>query len=121
MYDEAARQQPRQTITAYRKNDLLILNNEVFEFQSVGFCRAGADPQGRYQMCITAIDTELTGVSGVRFDSVFVFEKRYVPQADDSVVSRVFIASWENLIVQRETLHNSRLTERERLTEIKRP
>ena len=121
MYDEAARQQPRQTVTAYRKNDLLILNNEIYEFQSVGFCREGADPQGRYRMCITAIETGLKGASGVQFDSVFVFEKRYVPQPADSVVSRVFIASRENLIVQHETLHNSRVTEREWLTEIKRP
>ncbi|MFN7372666.1 MAG: Na/Pi symporter [Cyclobacteriaceae bacterium] len=121
IYDEAARQQLRQTVTAYRKNDLLILNNEIYEFQSVGFCREGADPQGRYRMCITAIETGLKGASGVQFDSVFVFEKRYVPQPADSVVSRVFIASRENLIVQHETLHNSRVTEREWLTEIKKP
>ncbi|MFN7408174.1 MAG: Na/Pi symporter, partial [Cyclobacteriaceae bacterium] len=121
IYDEAARQQLRQTVTAYRKSDLLILNNEIYEFQSVGFCREGADPQGRYRMCITAIETGLKGASGVQFDSVFVFEKRYVPQPADSVVSRVFIASRENLIVQHETLHNSRVTEREWLTEIKKP
>ena len=121
IYDEAARQQPRQTITAYRKNDLLILNNEVFEFQSVGFCREGDDALGRYRMCITAIDRNSSVPSGVRFDSVFVFEKRYSPPPPDSLVSRVFIASRDNLIVKREIVRNGLITERELLTGIKKP
>jgi sodium-dependent phosphate cotransporter len=90
--------EPSQIYSVYRKNNLLIVNNELFEMNSPGLCRDGEDRGGKFRMCITQVLSKLDLAPALSFDSVFVFEKRYA-DTKQSVTS--YISSSNNLLVKR--------------------
>lgn len=92
--------EPSQIYSVYRKNNLLIINNELFELNKPGFCRDGQDRDGKYKMCIREILPQLIINPQLSLDSVFVFEKNY--ELENSKVIWCYISSSANLLVKKE-------------------
>jgi solute carrier family 34 (sodium-dependent phosphate cotransporter) len=89
--------------SVYRKKNLLIINNELFELNKEGFCRDGEDEKGKYKTCILEILPHLQVSPALSVDSIFVFEKQfYEPEKVDSITMRSYISAKENLLVKKE-------------------
>jgi solute carrier family 34 (sodium-dependent phosphate cotransporter) len=89
--------------SVYRKKNLLIINNELFELNKEGFCRDGEDEKGKYKTCILEILPRLQINATLSADSIFVFEKQfYEPEKVDSITTRSYISAMENLLVKKE-------------------
>jgi sodium-dependent phosphate cotransporter len=100
VYPDKDQDEPSQIYSVYRKNNVLIINNELFEMNKPGFCRDGEDAQGKFRMCIREIIPSLATNPGQTFASVFVFEKTH--DADPAQSTWYYIGSEDNLVVRRE-------------------
>jgi solute carrier family 34 (sodium-dependent phosphate cotransporter) len=108
IYDHTSETQldPAKILSVYRRKNILIINNELFELNKAGFCRDGEDDFGKYQNCIIQILPKFELNSTFSTDSVYVFEKQwYQPARVDSTITRLYIsASTLNLLVKKEKL-----------------
>ncbi len=107
VYPGEKNNEPSQIYSVYRRNNLLIINNELFELNKPGFCRDGEDRDGKFEMCIREIMPQLTLNPNLSLDSVFVFEKVYDRQINST--TWCYISSPANLLVKKEkrdTLNN---------------
>lgn len=93
---------PTRIYSVYHRNNLLIINHELFELNRPGFCRDGEDGGGTYVLCILEILPSLQLTEQLTADSVFVFEKRY--EADPRAAIRSYIAARDYYLVKREVL-----------------
>jgi len=91
---------PSRIFSVFHKDNLLIINNELFELNPPGFCRDGEDSTGRFRLCIREIIPKLQLTHDLSADSVFVFDKQY--EGDSLIAVRSFISSREYLLVKRE-------------------
>jgi len=89
--------------TAYRRKNLFLLNNELFELNKPGFCRDDEDANGKFKTCIREILPVLTLSSHLSFDSVYVFERTwYLPERVDSTTLLIYISATQNVIAKKE-------------------
>jgi solute carrier family 34 (sodium-dependent phosphate cotransporter) len=94
-----------QVATVYRRKNILLINNELFELNKNGFCRDGEEVRGKYKMCIVEILSSLKLTESLLVDSIYVFEKRfYQPEKVDSVTTRLYVSAKENLLVKKEEI-----------------
>jgi sodium-dependent phosphate cotransporter len=89
--------EPEQLIPVERRRNMLVINNELFEFSKPGTCRDGMDKDGQYRMCVLEILPDYRIDDNTRTDSVFVFKKTY---ADMHTVELMISAS-DNVIVSK--------------------
>lgn len=108
IYDPANGQsEPSEILSVYRRKNILIINNELYELNKPGFCRDGEDEKGKFQSCILKIIPSLPLTSTLSADSVYVFEKNwYQPARVDSAITRIYISSVLNLLVKKEKINN---------------
>jgi solute carrier family 34 (sodium-dependent phosphate cotransporter) len=92
---------PSRIYSVYHKNNLLIINNELFELNRPGSCRDGEDSGGQFTMCIREIIPRITLTAELSADSVYVFEKKYEQRNVPSTWS--YISANDHLLVKRET------------------
>lgn len=100
VYDEE--RIPTQHLSVYRKENILIIDNELYEFKGLGYCRDNETRGQPYSLCISKIIPLLT-LQNMTFDSVFVFRKfpqRYNDQ--DSTTTIDFISPQKNMLLKRE-------------------
>jgi sodium-dependent phosphate cotransporter len=97
IYDSPNSQVPSHKLSVYRRANVLIINDEVFELKRPGFCREGQDDAGRYNMCITNVDAHFRLSDEITADSVYIFEKRYA----DSSRQVLYISSSDNLVLRK--------------------
>jgi len=88
---------PSQMMSVYRRANVLMINNELFELNQPGFCRDGEDASGKYSMCIREVQPHLVLSDEISADSVYVFEKTY----HDSSTQVLYISSVENLLLKK--------------------
>jgi sodium-dependent phosphate cotransporter len=50
VYEPSKNNQPNKILTVYRRNNLLLINNDLFELNRAGFCRDAEDEQGKYKI-----------------------------------------------------------------------
>lgn len=94
---------PSQIISVYRRNNILFLGNELFEFGTPGFCRNTANGKGTYQLCVERIIPRFSASPHLLYDSVYVFKKIPFPyQGNDSAFQLLFVSPTENMILKRE-------------------
>lgn len=86
--------EPAQLVPVERRKNILLINNELFEFNKPGFCRDGEDAEGRYRMCILEIKSFQLG-ENTSIDSVYSFMKTY----SDSHTVELNISASQNVIV----------------------
>lgn len=117
LYKKQTESDPAKILTVYRRQNVLIINNELFELNRIGFCRDAEDEYGKYRTCILEVLPALSLVSGLSADSVFVFEKQwYQPGRVDSTHMRLYVSASLNLVVKKEKLNASgQVTEQELL------
>jgi sodium-dependent phosphate cotransporter len=101
-YYGTEKKEPEQLVPVERSKNILVVNNELFEFNKPGFCKDGEDKEGRYRMCIVDILPEFKINETMKTDSVFVFRKIY---ADNHSVELMISAS-DNLIVSKLSTKN---------------
>lgn len=91
------------TQTIYRRKNLMLIDNELFELNKPGFCRDDEDKFGKFKTCIIdVIPTYQVGPT-LFIDSVYVFEKKwYEPQQNDSLVMKMYVSATENLLIKKE-------------------
>lgn len=94
--------EPARIYSVYHRNNLLIINNELFELNRPGFCRDSEDAAGKYTQCIREILPSLALTEQLTVDSVFVFEKRY--EKDPRAPIRSYIGAREFFLLRREVL-----------------
>ncbi len=92
--------EPSLIYSVYRKNNLLIINNELFELNKPGFCRDGEDRNGKFEMCIREVMDHLILGPALSVDSVFLFEKKYESNYPGTTWS--YISAPSNFLVKRE-------------------
>lgn len=96
--------QPGQMISVYRRNNLLLLDNEIFELTKPGFCRDGEDDGGKYRLCLDSIASGFKMSPEQTIDSVYIFKKEfYQPAEHDSITLWSFIDAKRNLLLRKET------------------
>jgi len=100
VYADEKESEPSLIYSVYRKNNVLIINKELFEMNRPGFCRDGEDFQGKFRMCIREIIPTLAISPTQTFQSVFVFEKKY--EVKDALDTWYYISSVENLLIKKE-------------------
>lgn len=91
-------------ISVYRKKNILIIGNELFELNKPGFCKDGEDENGKYRQCLKDILPSIT-LKGGESLNVFVFEKRW----GDSTQLDSYVSATSNLVVKK-VAFNSRGT-----------
>lgn len=101
VYQGQGNAEPAQIYSVYRKNNILIINNELFELNKPGFCRDGEDRNGKFKMCIQQVLPDLSLNPNLSFDSVYVFEKKYDPSFP--LTTWIYISSSSNLLVKKDT------------------
>ena len=103
--------------TVYRRKNLLLLNNELFELNKPGFCRDGEDENGKFKTCIREIIPSLKMSNSLKLDSVYVFIRTwYQPERVDSTSQIIYISAIRNALARKETLGpNGSLIQREEL------
>ncbi|MEQ1588037.1 MAG: Na/Pi symporter [Cyclobacteriaceae bacterium] len=109
VYDHAGENQiePSQVLSVYRRKNILIINNELFELNKPGFCRDSEDEHGKFRTCIIQLISELKLSPSLSVDSVYIFEKNwYQPNLVDSTRMRLYISASLNLLVKKEKLNN---------------
>ena len=111
-----------KAVSVYRKKNILIINNELFELNKVGFCSDGEDEKGKFKSCIKEVLPSLRLTETLSVDSIFVFERQfYEPQKVDSVTTLLFISAKENLLVKKVALDKyGNVIRREQLIALKR-
>lgn len=103
-YFESEKGEPEKLIAVERRKNILIINNELYEFNKPGFCRDGEDGGGQYQMCIKNIIPQYKVNEKVTADSVYVFFKEY----GNSDQVELLISATENIIVARRSVAGDR-------------
>jgi len=94
---------PVQIRTVYRRKNLLLINNELFELNKPGFCKDGEDKNGKFRTCLREILPSLNLSPSLAADSVFVYERTwYQPERVDSTTMVFYISSPQNLLVKKE-------------------
>lgn len=106
-YFEPENKEPIKLIAVERRKNMLIINNELYEFNKPGFCKDGQDADGEYQMCVSTIIPQYKVSETITADSVYVFHKNY---KNDSQVE-VLISASENMIIAKRSLKGSMSTE----------
>lgn len=101
----AEKKEPEQLIPVERRKNILMINNELFEFNKPGFCRDGEDAEGKYRMCILDVLLEFKISEASKTDSVFVFKKIY----SDTHTVELMISAGDNVIVSKQTNKNGAL------------
>lgn len=106
VYDKPVSQHaPTQMMIVYRRDRVLIINDELFEFNKPGFCRDGEDQFGKYRSCIVEIHNRFNISGTLAADSVYVYEKRWENAAlTDSTYARIYISAALNTWVKKEAL-----------------
>ncbi|MBX2899677.1 MAG: Na/Pi symporter [Cyclobacteriaceae bacterium] len=106
VYDQTgATYQPSKILTIYRRNNLIFINQDVYELGSPGFCRDAEDEHGKNKTCVVEILPRLTLSDTLTIDSVYVFEQQwYQPARVDSTRQRIYISATLNLQVKREKI-----------------
>lgn len=111
---------PVRIFSVYRRQNMLMVNNELFELNKPGFCRDGEDEKGKYQTCIVEILPHLALTPALTADSVYVYLKKWYEPRGDSTMARTYISATLNLLVRKETLNNQgAVLTRDDLVEIK--
>jgi len=89
-------------VTVYRKNNLLLINQQLFELAAPGTCRDGKDHDGPYSLCVRDLVLRLNFALGVSMDSVYVFEKVRSTPPPDSSSWWFYVSAKSNLLVKKE-------------------
>jgi len=112
---------PLNIRTVYRRKNLLLLNNELYELNKPGFCRDGEDENGKFKTCIREILPMLSLTTALSLDSVYVFERSwYQPERVDSSTMVIYISASQNLLVKKELIGpHGTVTWKEELLQIK--
>ena len=91
------------TQTVYRRKNLMLIDNELFELNKPGFCRDEEDEHGKFKTCIREILPIMAVSPSLSVDSVYVFEKEwYEPQRVDSTTVKIYVSAKENLLLKTE-------------------
>lgn len=124
VYDHGGENQlePSQVLSVYRRKNILIINNELFELNKPGFCRDSEDEHGKFRTCIIQVLPELKLNPSLLVDSVYVFEKNwYQPILVDSTSMRLYISASLNLLIKKEKLNNrGEVISQDELVELKK-
>ena len=112
---------PLKIRTVYRRKNLLLINNELFELNKPGFCRDGEDENGKFKTCIREILPVLSLSPSLSLDSVYVFERAwYQPARIDSATMIIYISASQNVLAKKEMVGpNGRSSWKEELVQIK--
>jgi sodium-dependent phosphate cotransporter len=103
-------------VSVYRKKNILIIGNELFELNKPGFCKDGEDEKGKYRQCLKNIVPSMQVKNGEALN-VFVFEKQW----SDSSRLLSYISATFNLVVKKE-VYDARgaMVRTEELTSLKK-
>ncbi len=112
---------PIKTQSVYRRKNLLLINNELFELNKPDFCRDGEDEYGKFKTCVREILPALTLNSSLTYDSVYVFDRTwYQPERVDSTMMVIYISALKNGLLKKETFGaNGNLLSKEELVQVK--
>jgi len=93
----------QRMVSVYRRKNLLLISNDLFELNRPGFCRDGEDESGQYKLCIREVIPQWQVTPQVRADSVYVFEKRFRQgKTEDSTRVLYYISASSNLLLKKE-------------------
>lgn len=115
----SAENAPEEIIVVYRRNNMLMINKEMFLFNKTGYCWDGENAQGKYKCCVETILPSFSVSKGPEFDSVYVFRREYY-QAPDSVIQRLYISRDYPVILKYTNQTGNRVTVTEEVTGISR-
>ncbi len=110
---------PIEIFEVYRRNNLLMINKEVFLFNKPGDCWDGENRQGKYKCCIESILPLLEITPTLTFDSVYVFNRHYM-DSSDSVVQKLYISRQYPVILRFTSQTGQRVTETEEIISFSR-
>jgi solute carrier family 34 (sodium-dependent phosphate cotransporter) len=81
------------------KNTALFIGNDMYLFNKAGYCWDGEDTRGKYQTCVGEVLQKFT-VSGLSFDSVYVFQRKY--RAENDSIHRIYLSSHHKILLARD-------------------
>jgi len=106
--------EPSLIYSISKKNNILFINNDMYLFNSPGFCWDGENSAGKYKMCIDSIMSSLQVSPALQFESVYVYTQQFYNRQDSSI-TRFFVSSLHPLILKQELEREGKLVETEYL------
>lgn len=108
--------EPSMIFPVYQKNNILFINNEIYWFNTPGFCWDGESGDKKYRMCIEKILSVFEINSTLRFDSVYVYSQNFYNDPD-SVRTQIYLSKNHPLILKRERTVRGLLAETDEITD----
>jgi sodium-dependent phosphate cotransporter len=81
------------------KNTAFFIGNDMYLFNKPGYCWDGEDTRGKYQTCVGEVLQKFT-VSGLSFDSVYVFHRKY--RVENDSIHRIYLSSHHKILLARD-------------------
>lgn len=107
--------EPSMIFPIYRKNNILFINNEIYWFNTPGFCWDGESGDKKYRMCIDKVIPIFELNSTLTFDSVYVYSQEFYNDPD-SAHTQIYMSKAYPLILKRERSIRGRLAETDEIT-----
>lgn len=120
IYDDSTNKAtPSQIIPVLQRKNMLIINNELFEFKLPGFCRDNEVNGENYQLCILEIIPKMTIRSSI-YDAVYLFKQYPISFAQrDSTTTLIYLSLDKNLMLKKERYDQNALFESEEIVSFK--
>jgi sodium-dependent phosphate cotransporter len=119
--DEQLNEEPSLIYPVYVKNNSLFIGKGLYQFAKPPKCWEGEDEQGKYKACTEQILATVEIAPGLSFDSVYVYNVRYVNGTQDSLQHRMYVSAPLKIIVKRETYNAANaILQEEKIIELKK-
>ncbi|HCR53831.1 MAG TPA: hypothetical protein DIW27_05400 [Cytophagales bacterium] len=100
--DSSLNKSPSQILSVYNRKKMIIIDNELFEFKSPGYCRDNEINDKIYQLCVQEI-VPAYETHSIHFDSVYVFSQTPLNAiGPDSTSALLYISLDKSLLVKKQ-------------------
>lgn len=109
----------KQSLKSNQKNDSIFVNQLIFLLRNKNNCWESKDANGKYVMCVENILPNYRLSEYLRFDTCFVFTKKYLTKPNHKHIHRYYLSKKEKIILSHELINYAgKLLAKEELIEI---
>lgn len=98
----ATNEKPSLIYPVYVRNNAFFIGKEMFLFNKPGFCWAGEDDHGNYEVCIERVISKWQPERGMSYDSVYVCNKVYAEPKSALAYQRFYLSAIHKVILKKE-------------------
>jgi len=101
MFYNQATVSPSKILSVYKRKDVLLMGDDLYEFNDPGSCRDGGEKTRQYELCVVEILNQFK-IAAEMYDSVYVFKSFGLQNGEiDSTSQLVYISSKMGIILKK--------------------